>query len=63
MPKKDFYTAIKVALVVGTILNLINSYDAIFQKELSLKLISKILLTYTVPFLVSVYSSWKTKKI
>lgn len=59
MQKKYFYTSLKIAFVVGSILNIINSYDAIFQKEWDLKLIAKILLTYSVPFFVSLYSSWK----
>lgn len=62
MRKENYFTAIKLALVVGTILNLINSYDAIFQSIWSFKLILKILMTYSVPFFVSIYSSWKATK-
>lgn len=62
MQKQNYITAIKIALVVGTILNLINSYDAIFYNPLNLKIIFKVLLTYCVPFCVSIYSSWKALK-
>lgn len=62
MQKQNFITAIKIALIVGTILNTINSYDAIVHGSLNSKLIFKILLTYCVPFCVSLYSSWKATK-
>jgi hypothetical protein len=63
MRKESYYTAIKVALIIGTVLNMINSYDAIIGGEWSLKLILKILLTYCVPFGVSLYSYWKATKL
>ncbi|MBI3520395.1 MAG: nitrate/nitrite transporter NrtS [Bacteroidetes bacterium] len=59
MQKKNYFTAIKIALFVGTILNLINSYDLIFQNNWSAKLVLKILFTYSVPFFVSLFSSYK----
>ncbi len=62
MRKENYFTAIKVALLIGTVLNLINSYDSIFKGEWSIKLLFKILLTYCVPFAVSLYSSWKAIK-
>lgn len=62
MRKENYVTAIKISLVIGTILNLINSYDSICSAEWSVKLIFKILLTYSVPFFVSIYSSWKATK-
>ncbi|MBS1645823.1 MAG: nitrate/nitrite transporter NrtS [Bacteroidetes bacterium] len=62
MRKENYFTAIKVALLIGTVLNLINSYDAIFNGEWSTKLLFKIVLTYCVPFGVSLYSSWKAIK-
>ena len=48
--------AIIIALVVGTLLNIINQYDAIFG-ALSLNWL-KACLTYCVPFSVSLFSSW-----
>lgn len=62
MRKENYYTAIRISLLIGTVLNLINSYEAIIGGEWSLKLTLKILLTYCVPFGVSLYSSWKATK-
>ena len=50
-------TAIKVALVVGTILALINHGPALLALELSRQQILQIALTYLVPYCVSTYSS------
>ena len=49
--------AIKVALVVGTCLTLINQFDALFADASAAALWWKVPLTYSVPFLVSLYSS------
>jgi hypothetical protein len=46
--------AVKVAIVVGTVLTLINQYDLIAQGRIDL---AKALLTYMVPFCVSTYSA------
>ena len=47
--------AVRVALVVGTILNVINQGDALFgAKTFSL---GKLVLTYVVPYCVSTYSA------
>ena len=51
------YRSLKVALVVGTILALINHFDTIFTGSLTAKHIFKILLTYLVPYSVSTYGS------
>lgn len=48
--------AVKVAVIVGTLLNLINSGDAILAGRLP-EHPWKIPLTYLVPFAVSLYSS------
>lgn len=48
--------ALKVSLIVGTLLNLINSGDALLDRRLPDQP-WKIPLTYLVPFLVSYYSS------
>jgi hypothetical protein len=55
-------TAIKVALVVGTILALINHGPALLALELSRQQILQIALTYLVPYCVSTYSSVKILK-
>ena len=52
-------TAIKVALVVGTVLALINHGPALLALELSRQQILQIALTYLVPYCVSTYSSVK----
>ncbi|MDT8310315.1 MAG: nitrate/nitrite transporter NrtS [Methylophaga sp.] len=44
-----------VALVVGTILNLINHHDLFFGATLSLSTAIKIVLTYMVPYFVSTH--------
>ena len=48
--------AMIIAIVVGTLLNLINQYDALMEDS-SFNWI-KALLTYCVPFCVSLFSSW-----
>ncbi|WP_371833251.1 nitrate/nitrite transporter NrtS [Vibrio sp.] len=45
-----------IAIVVGTLLNLINQYDA-FVGDSGVNWV-KALLTYCVPFCVSLFSSW-----
>ncbi len=52
--------AAKVAFVVGTILNLINQWEALFgAAELD---IVKFGLTYMVPFCVSTYAAYTTRR-
>lgn len=52
-------SAIKVALVVGTLLALINHYDKIPTMNFKTSDIFKILLTYLVPYGVSTWSAVK----
>jgi|AntDeeMinimDraft_5_1070356.scaffolds.fasta_scaffold36767_2 hypothetical protein len=59
MKKENYYIAIKIALFVGTILNLINNYNAIFSNLVDAKIGVQVILTYFVPFFVSIYSQWK----
>ena len=47
--------AIRVALVVGTILNIINHYDLFLGQHFTLQILIQILLTYAVPYLVSTH--------
>ncbi len=47
----------KVALVVGTLLAVINHYDGIIMGKLTGTDIFQILLTYLVPYAVSTYGS------
>lgn len=62
MTKKNWILAIKIALVVGTALNLINNYEVISSFRFSMQNIFKITLTYCVPSGVSLYSSKQTFK-
>ncbi|MDN3698027.1 MULTISPECIES: nitrate/nitrite transporter NrtS [Vibrio] len=55
MPKVLYKRAFIIALVVGSILNVINQYDAIWG--LGVFSWTKALLTYCVPFIVSLVSA------
>lgn len=57
LQKNILMRAIKVALVVGSILMLINHGDVMLSDGLSIKEYIKIILTYLVPYCVSTYSS------
>ncbi|MEO6733435.1 MAG: nitrate/nitrite transporter NrtS [Ferruginibacter sp.] len=57
MNQKNILTALMVAVVVGSLLNLINSYDIFLAQNFSAKNTLKIILTYITPFCVSLYSS------
>ncbi len=59
MTRKNVSTAVLVALVVGSLLNLINSYDVFIENDFTPRNIGKIFLTYVTPFCVSLYSSTK----
>ena len=57
--KISLLNSIKVSIIVGVILNLINQGNAVFNfNKIS---VGKFFLTFLVPFLVSVYSSVSTK--
>ena len=51
------FRSIKIAAIVGTVLMIINHYDAILAGEISGRRIFQICLTYLVPFSVSTISS------
>lgn len=55
-------TALKVALIVGTILALINHGQDIFTNNLTFQQVVQIIVTYFVPYCVSSYSSLKSIK-
>ena len=55
--KKTFKRAIRVALLVGIILNLINNPQLFLDFSVSELSTSRVLLTFLVPFFVSTYSS------
>jgi hypothetical protein len=60
--KKNMYTALLVAVIVGTMLNVINSYDVFWERKFTVRNIIRIVLTYVTPFCVSLYSSTKALK-
>jgi hypothetical protein len=62
MTKKNITTALLVAVLVGSMLNLINSYDVFINGNFSTKNTIKVLLTYITPFCVSLYSSVRATK-
>ncbi|WP_205960054.1 nitrate/nitrite transporter NrtS [Flammeovirga aprica] len=66
--KQVVTTALKLSIIVGTILAFINHGESIIGNTLSNKQVIQILITYFVPYAVSTYSSVKaitanTKKI
>ena len=62
MNKKNITTALLVAVIVGTVLNIINSYDVFVDGTFTGKSVIRIMLTYITPFCVSLYSSIKATK-
>ena len=55
--RKVLIPAIRIAVIVGTVLALINHGDKIFNMALSLNDCLKIILTYLVPYCVSTWSA------
>ena len=51
----------RISLVVGTILGIINHYDMFISENYETSRIIKILVTYLVPFSVSLYSTTRIK--
>ncbi len=58
-----FRRALQVALVVGTILFLINQLDVVLSGRVTPVVALKIVLTYLVPFLVSTYSALEINRL
>jgi hypothetical protein len=52
------YGSLRIALVVGTILNIINQGSVVFSEGGRLDLV-KCILTYFVPFAVATYSAYR----
>jgi hypothetical protein len=59
--KSKIFLAMRIALVVGTILGIINHYDMFLSGNYETSRIVKILITYLVPFSVSLYSTTRIK--
>jgi hypothetical protein len=62
MTKQNITRAIIVAIIIGTMLNTINSYDVVLDGNFTFKNSLRIVLTYITPFCVSLYSSIKATK-
>ncbi|MEO5681028.1 MAG: nitrate/nitrite transporter NrtS [Chitinophagaceae bacterium] len=62
MNRRNVSTALLVAAIIGTLLNLINSYDVFLEGRFTASNILKIILTYITPFCVSLYSSVKASR-
>lgn len=62
MISKNKKNAIVLSLVVGSILNTINSYDIIWYGNFTFRNSIKIILTYITPYCVSLYSSTLASK-
>jgi len=55
--REHIMLAVKMALVVGTVLNCINQGECLINQEFDQIVWPKLLITYTVPFFVSLYST------
>jgi hypothetical protein len=55
--------ALRVALVVGTILFLINQADGVLRGDITALVVVKVGLTYLVPFAVSTYSALQINRL
>lgn len=62
MNKKNITAAFLVAALVGSMLNMINSYDVLINGNFSTRNSLKVILTYLTPFCVSLYSSVRATK-
>ncbi len=62
MTKSEFIDAIKIALVVGTVLCTINQLDLILSKSVSTKDAIRMGMNYMVPFLVASYSKMQMRR-
>lgn len=62
MTNKNIKRALMVAIIVGSLLNAINSYDVFWLCNFNTRNVLRIVLTYITPFCVSLYSSVKAAK-
>ncbi len=59
--KSTIKDAVIVSAVVGSILNIVNQGDILFKLEFENLSALKLILTFIVPYLVSTYSSVRTR--
>ena len=62
MTRGNISRAIIIAIVIGSVLNVINSYDVFWEGNFTARNTLRITLTYITPFCVSLYSSMKASK-
>jgi len=62
MNKRNITVALLAAVLIGSLMNLVNNYDVFTGGKFTGRNIFKIVLTYTIPFCVSLYSSVKAAK-
>ena len=62
MTQKNLKRALLISLIIGSLLNGINSYDVFLNGNFSTKNVVRIVLTYITPFCVSLYSSIKAAR-
>lgn len=53
--------SLRIAIIVGTLLTLINHYDILFGEPVTMARVVKIMLTYCVPYCVSTFASVSTQ--
>jgi hypothetical protein len=58
---KVWIGSLKIALVVGTILCVVNQYDAFLTQQVDRIVIIKMAMNYTVPFIVATYSKYQLR--
>lgn len=55
--RSTVFRALKVALAITPILTVFNHFDALIDLDIGGRFVAKVALTFTVPYLVSTYSS------
>lgn len=64
MTKDQFFDSLKIAIVVGSILSIINQFDSIMEWDFTNKDVLRIFLNYLVPFCVaSISRAMHIKKV
>ncbi|PCI19081.1 MAG: hypothetical protein COB62_06010 [Piscirickettsiaceae bacterium] len=53
--RQIMWRALKVALIIGTLLNVINHFDVFYGESVNIQTVTQILLTYIVPYFVSTH--------
>lgn len=57
-----FIPSCKTAMVVGTVLTMVNQWDRLLHQPFTIALASRMLLNFVVPFSVSIYSRRATER-